>query len=47
MLSDYTFLTDHSYSLRLPIADDHDDITSKQREDKTKKRRQSSNRSSK
>ncbi|CAF0766335.1 unnamed protein product [Adineta steineri] len=43
MLSDYTFLSDHSYSLR-PVADDNDDLPLNQREGKTKKRSRSSNR---
>jgi hypothetical protein len=43
MLSDYTFLTDHSYSLR-PVADDNDELPLTKREEKTKKRRRSSNR---
>jgi len=45
MLSDYTFLTDHSYSLR-PVADDNDELPLTKREEKTKKRRRSSNRTS-
>ena len=44
MLNDYTFLTDHSYSLR-PVLDDNDELPLKKRETKTPKRRQSSNRS--
>jgi hypothetical protein len=43
MLSDYTFLTDHSYSLR-PVADDNDELPLTKREEKPKKRRRSSNR---
>jgi hypothetical protein len=43
MLSDYTFLTDHSYSLR-PVVDDNDELSLKKREEKTKKSRRSSNR---
>ncbi|CAF3650884.1 unnamed protein product [Rotaria sp. Silwood1] len=42
MLNNYTFLTDHSYSLR-PISDDNDDLPLNQRERKTKKHRRSSN----
>ncbi len=45
MLSDYTFLTDHSYSLR-PVADDNDELPLNQREGQNKKRRRSSNRTS-
>jgi hypothetical protein len=43
MLSDYTFLTDHSYSLR-PVVDDNDDLAFNKPEEKTKKRQRSSNR---
>jgi hypothetical protein len=43
MQTDYTFLTDHSYSIRL----DNDKLLLKQREMKNKKRRGTSNRSSK
>jgi hypothetical protein len=46
MLSDYTFLTDHSYSLR-PVVDDNDELSLKKREEKTKKSRRSSNRTRK
>jgi len=46
MISDYTFLTDHSYSLR-PVADDNDGLSLNKREDKNKKRRRSSNRTNK
>ncbi len=46
MLSDYTFLTDHSYSLR-PVVDDNDDLAFNKPEEKTKKRQRSSNRISK
>jgi len=42
MQSDYTFLTDHSYSIRV----DYDKLPLKQSEIKTKKRRGTSNRSS-
>ena len=42
MQSDYTFLTDHSYSIRV----DYDKLSLKQREMKNKKRRGTSNRSS-
>jgi len=43
MQSDYTFLTDHSYSIRV----DYDKLPLKQREIKTKKPRRTSNRSNK
>ncbi len=43
MLSDYTFLTDHSYSLR-PVVDDNDELPLEKREEKNKKARRSSNR---
>ncbi|CAF0746189.1 unnamed protein product [Rotaria sordida] len=43
MLSNYTFLTDHSYSLQ-PVSDDNDDLPLNQREGKNKKYRRSSNR---
>jgi len=43
MQSDYTFLTDHSYSIRV----DYGKLPLKQREIKTKKRRGTSNRSNK
>jgi len=46
MISDYTFLTDHSYSLR-PVDDDNDDLSLNKREDKNKKPRRSSNRTNK
>ena len=46
MLSDYTFLTDHSYSLR-PVVDDNDRLSLKKREEKNKKPRRSSNRNRK
>ena len=46
MLSDYTFLNDHSYSLR-PDADDNNELTSNQHEVKSKNHRRSSNRTSK
>ena len=48
MLNDYTFLTDHSYSLR-PVVDDHEEETTRTRNDgaKKKKSRQSSARTSK
>ncbi len=42
MQSDYTFLTDHSYSIRV----DYDKLPLKQREIKIKKRRATPNRSS-
>ena len=45
MLNDYTFLTDHSYSLR-PVSDDNDEeLALKKREVKSQKRRRSSIRS--
>ncbi|CAF0970126.1 unnamed protein product [Rotaria magnacalcarata] len=43
MLSTYTFLSDHSYSLR-PVTDENDELPLNQREEKTKKRHKSSNR---
>jgi len=45
MLGDYTFLTDHSYSLR-PDADDNDELSLNKREEKIKKPQRSSNRTS-
>lgn len=45
MFSNYTFLTDHSYSLR-PVSDDNDDLSLNKREEKPKKRQRSSNRTS-
>jgi len=45
MLSDYTFLTDHSYSLR-PVDDDNNELPLNKPEEKTKKRQRSSNRTS-
>lgn len=45
MFSNYTFLNDHSYSLR-PVIDDNDNLSLNKREDKTKKRQRSSNRTS-
>jgi hypothetical protein len=45
MPSDYTFLTDHSYSLPLDV-DDNDELSLNQREGKNKKRPRSSSRTS-
>ncbi|CAF1625216.1 unnamed protein product [Adineta ricciae] len=46
MIKNYTFLSDHSYSLR-PEADDNDELPLNQREDKNRKRRRSSIRTTK
>jgi len=45
MLANYTFLTDHSYSLR-PDADNNDELSLNKREEKIKKPQRSSNRTS-
>jgi hypothetical protein len=46
MLADYTFLTDHSYSLR-PDADGNHELSLNKREEKIKKPQRSSNRTNK